>query len=237
MTDLSELAAFLDEFFGASRFPEETDGVLHFGDRPIRRVGLALEPWPGLAMWAERERLDAVFLHRAAHLETSTVPAGVGVVSYHLPFDEKLALGWNLRLADVLGLSTPEVLGWKRGRPLGMIGDISSRSVADFYHIVNDIFGGREESRTCDRNEVARIAVVGAMTEALVHEAAERAADVYITGQFRQPGRVAMLDTGIGVIAVGHKRSEEWALRALAHVLHERWENLELVPAPRPEHP
>ena len=72
------------------------------------------------------------------------------------------------------------------------------------------------------------------MTEALVHEASERGADVYITGQLRQPGRVAMLDTGIGVIAVGHKRSEAWGLRALAHVLRERWATLEVVLPPRP---
>ena len=162
-----------------------------------------------------------MLLHRAAHLEAGALGANVGVLGYHLPLDEKLMLGWNLRLSDVLGLTAPEVLGWKQGRPLGMIGNVPSRSVAEFYRLVFAVFGGREESRTCERNEVTRIAVVGAMTEALVHEASERGADVYITGQLRQPGRVAMLDTGIGVIAVGHKRSEAWGLRALAHVLRE----------------
>ena len=233
MTHLHELAAFLDEFLETARFPTETNGVLHPTDRPVQRVGLALEPGPGLAAWAEAEKLDAVLLHRAAHLEAGALHADVGVLGYHLPFDEKLMLGWNLRLSDVLGLTAPEVIGWKRGRPLGMIGPVPSRSVADFYRLVFAIFGGREESRTCERNEVTRVAVVGAMTEALVHEASERGADVFITGQLRQPGRVAMLDTGIGVIAVGHKRSEEWGLRALAHVLRERWAEMNVVCAPR----
>ena len=236
MTHLHELAAFLDEFFQVSRFPNETNGMWHDTARSIQRIGLALEPGANLSSWAEAERLDAVFLHRAAHLEAATLPAEVGVLTYHLPFDERLMLGWNLRLADILGLSGPEVIGWKRGRPLGMIGSVPSRTVADFYRLVFAVFGGREEARTCEQNEVTRVAVVGAMTEALVHEASERGADVYITGQLRQPGRVAMLDTGIGVIAVGHKRSEEWGLRALGHVLRERWADLEVILPPRPSH-
>ena len=57
----------------------------------------------------------------------------------------------------------------------------------------------------------------------------ERGADLYVTGQLRQPGRVAMLDTGIGVIAVGQKRGEMWGLRALAHLLQERFSEMEAV--------
>ena len=233
MTHLHELAAFLDEFFQTSRFPRETSGILRDTTRPIRRVGLALEPGQASPPGPRRSGWTPCFCIGRRTWKRATLPEGVGVLAYHLPFDEKLMLGWNLRLADVLGLTAPEVIGWKQGRPLGMIGNVSSRSVADFYHLVSAIFGGREEARTCERNEVERVAVVGAMTEALVHEASERNADVYITGQLRQPGRVAMLDTGIGVIAVGHKRSEEWGLRALAHLLRERWAEMEVVVSPR----
>ncbi|MBV9852435.1 MAG: Nif3-like dinuclear metal center hexameric protein [Armatimonadetes bacterium] len=239
MTNLHEVASFLDEFFQSSRFHEEANGVLHETARPIQRVGLALEPWPGLAAWAEADRLDALFLHRAAHLEAGALPTDMGVLAYHLAFDEKMTLGWNPRLADMLHLTSPEVIGWKQRRPLGMIGDVPDQHVAEFYRSVSQIFGGRDESRTCECDRVSRVAVVGGMTEALVHEASERGADVYITGQFRQPGRVAMLETGIGVIAVGHRRGEEWGLRALAQVLRERWADLEAVlppPHPHPNH-
>lgn len=56
---------------------------------------------------------------------------------------------------------------------------------------------------------------------------------VYITGKLRQPAEQAMPETKIAAIAVGHRRSEVWALSVLAGMLRERWASLEvLVAAP-----
>ena len=232
MLTITEIAGFLDIYFHASRYASEPGGILRDAHRPVRRMGLLLDPGPETTQWAEIEHLDALFVHHAAKIEQTGLPEGLGVVAHHAPFDETLTLGWNLRLSDVLGISAPEVIGWKQGRALGMIGSVPSQSVAAFYRTAIEVFGGREESRTCERNEICKVAVVGAMTETLVREASERGADVYITGQMRQPGRVAMLETGIGVIAVGHRRSEQWGLRALAHVLRERFADLEVILPP-----
>ena len=87
----------------------------------------------------------------------------------------------------------------------------------------------RDEVHGGGQSEVKRVAVVGAMTDALVREAASRGADLYVTGQFRQPARNAVIETGINVIVVGHRRSELWGLRALAGVVRERWFRLEVI--------
>jgi putative NIF3 family GTP cyclohydrolase 1 type 2 len=76
---------------------------------------------------------------------------------------------------------------------------------------------------------VRRVALMGAMTESLVIWAAEQGADAYVTGQLRVPALSAVEQTGIGVIAVGHRRGELWALRALGHLLRERWAELDVV--------
>lgn len=68
----------------------------------------------------------------------------------------------------------------------------------------------------------------------LVIEAAARGANIYLTGQWRQPAQAAVSETGINVIAVGHRRCEEWGLRALAGVMRERWSKLEVICA-KPE--
>jgi putative NIF3 family GTP cyclohydrolase 1 type 2 len=234
MTSLSAIASFLNEFFQTKRYSQENNGILRPTERPIERIGLALEPFPAMASWVELAGLDALMLHRAAKLDPDTLPQSVGILGYHLPFDETLTLGWNLRLADVLGLTALEVMGWKQGRPLGMIGNVAPRTTEDYYQRVCDVFGGYEESQPCERSDIRRVAVVGAMTEALVKEASECGADLYITGQMRQPGRAAMQDTGIGVIAIGHRRSELWGLRALGHVLQERFADLECI-LPKPD--
>ena len=59
----------------------------------------------GPAVWTETQRLDALFLHRPFKLEVSTLPDDMGVLASHLPFEERLALGYNPRLADALGMT------------------------------------------------------------------------------------------------------------------------------------
>ena len=67
------------------------------------------------------------------------------------------------------------------------------------------------------------------MNDALIREAADRGAGLYLTGQYRTPAQAAVNETGIAVAAVGHCRSEAWGLRALADVLRERWPELVIL--------
>lgn len=240
MPTLEDLAAFLDRYLAVHRFEDDQGGIYHApagdGDAPprlVQRLGLALEPWPGLSAWAEKRRLDALFLHRPWRLPGGAFAPTIGVLAYHLAFDERLTLGYNPRLADALGLIALEVLGEKQGRPLGMIGDLAppAPGFAAFRATADDIFGGEDEARPYagGKEHIERVAVVGAMNDALVREAHARGAQIYITGQWRVSAETAVRDTGLGVLVVGHRRSEDWGLRALAGVLRERWANLEVV--------
>lgn len=230
MTTLAEIAGFLDRFLVADRF-DERGGVYRGTARPVRRLGVALDQWPGIGEWTRAERLDAVFLHRLRDLPPGALAEEVGIIAYHLPFDERMTIGWNPRLAGVLGLESLEPLGDRDGRPVGMIGTAVG-SYAALRRQVTEVFGGEEEARVGRRDNLAKVAVVGAMSDALVREAAERGATVYVTGQWRRPAHRAVSETGIGVITVGHRRCEAWGLRALAGVLRERWAGLEVVLAP-----
>ncbi len=230
---LPEIAEFLDRLFAVERYTEaERGGVYLPSSRSIKRLGLALEPWTDLSEWAIAHSLDALFLHRPWKLQLQQLAPDIGIIAYHLPFDERLTLSFNPRLAEVLGISCPEVLAEKDSRAIGMVGEIPTQSFTDLCNCINHVFGGYEQVLAAEQTEVARIAVVGAMTDLLVREAANRGAEVYITGQLRQPAEQAMQETKIAAIAVGHRRSEAWGLRVLAGVLRERWASLEVLVAP-----
>lgn len=227
---LQEITEFLDQFFAVERYSQEERGGVYLpSTRPIKRFGLVLEPGAQLQEWASTQDIDALFLHRPWKLEPGQLAPDIGVIFYHLPFDERLTFSFNSRLAQVLGMCGLEVLGNKDGRAIGMIGDIPTQSFARLSDIVNQIFGEYEQVRAAQTTEVTRVAVVGAMTDSLVREAATRGANVYITGQLRQPAEQALLETKISAIAVGHRRGEVWGLRSLAGVLSERWSDLEVV--------
>jgi putative NIF3 family GTP cyclohydrolase 1 type 2 len=229
MVYLTDLTQFLDRCFAVERYGGDQGGVYRPSSRPIRRLGLALEPWPGLSNWVAEEGIDSLFLHRPWRLPPGLPADQIGIVAYHLAFDEHLTVGLNRRLADVLLMDAVVTLGEKEGRPIGMIGNVAAQSFAEHSTQIRAIFGGYDQAHPSAISPITSVAVVGAMNDALVREAAARGAQSYITGQWRQPARNAVVETGIGVVAVGHRRSEEWGLRALAGMIRERWAGLEVV--------
>ena len=229
MPHLDELGAFLADLLGAAGHADDVAVVYRASDHLVTRLGLALEPWPGLGQWAQAERLDALFLHRPWTLDPHMLPAGVGVVASHRAFDERLALGFNRDLAAALDLSELDVFGTRDGRPIGMLGTIPLQFFAAFAGRLQTVFGGLDDVRHGRHDRASRVAVVGAMTDRLVREAADLRADVYVTGQRRRPADAAVLATGINVAVVGHRRGEAWGLHRLARHVQERWPRLHVV--------
>ena len=228
---LDEIEAFLDDVLDVRRydFGDDVGGIYRTSEAPVRRMGLALEGSPELAVWARQQKLDALFLHRPWKLDLGALPPDVGVLAYHLAFDERLTLGYTPWLAQVLPLRHLEVLGRKAGRPLGMIGQVAAVPFGACVRRLMDVFGGLDEIHVPTLTEVTVVAVVGAMSEQLVQDAYGAGAQVYVTGQMRTSARRAVAQTGIGVAAVGHRRSEQWGLRALAGLLHARFAGLEIA--------
>lgn len=224
--DLSALAATIERITHAQLFTGQPPSVFVPSDREVRRLGLALEPSAAAVERVRSEALDALFLHRPWNL--AGLPAGIGVLASHLPFDERLTIGFNPDLAEALGVSAIEVLGTKDGRPLGMVGDFDRGSFARLIERITAEFGAPEAVEPGSA-AIRRIAAVGAMTDALVREAAERGADVYITGQMRVPAGAAVEETGVAVVAVGHRRSEVWGLHLLARLLRDEWPELHTI--------
>ena len=225
MSSLDSLATFLNRYFAVENYPDDTNGVYLSSERAVKRLGLALEPSPELYTWAEANGLDALFLHRPWHFDLGLL-ADVGVLAYHLPFDDTLTLGYNPRLAAALSLRNVEELGHKDARRIGMVGTVEETSFAAASAQVAEVFGGLERAHP-GGGPVTRVAVVGAMNEKLLLEARDRGVGLYVTGQWRPHAEKAVLETGLGVVTVGHTRSEVWGLGALAHLLSERFAGLE----------
>ncbi|MBD2213955.1 Nif3-like dinuclear metal center hexameric protein [Nostoc linckia FACHB-104] len=226
---LIDIVDFLNNFFHVEQFPtSERGGIYLPSSNPVQRLGLALEAETRLYEWISNKRLDALFLHRPWNLELKKLPSELGIISYHLPFDECLTVGFNPRLAQILQMSNLQVLGKKQNRAIGMIGEIDTQPLVKLCSFITQIFGKAEQILPAVNSNIKRIAVVGAMTDSLVREAAKLGVDVYITGQFRQPAKAAIQETKIGVITVGHRHSELWGLRSLSEVLQERWSSLEV---------
>ena len=226
---LQALATYLDSYLGTTNIPGDQHGIYRPSQRIIKRIGLALEPWTGIDIWVRQKNLDALFLHRPWHLDMQTLPEDVGILVYHLAFDLSLTLGFNPRLANILQMTHLVPFAYKNDLPLGMLGDIPITPTPDFLETLTELFGTLPVVENNTRETMRCIAIVGAMTDSTIREAAEQGAHLYITGQFRQPARAAVNETGMTVAVIGHKISELWGLRTLASLLHERWAHLDVV--------
>lgn len=230
MPRTDEIAAWLDDLLHADRYPDDRTGVLAGGERPVRRLGVALEPDPHLPGWVRDQRLDALLLHRAWGLDPMLIGPAMGVLAYHLPLDDRLTTGYNPRLARALGMTELEPLGTGDRVPPAMVGRLDRPSFTALLARAEAQFGLLEEvvAPPDPAAIVERLAVAASMDDRLVREAAALGAGAYLTGQLRMPARRAVAETGIGVLATGHRAAEAWGLRALAELLRERWEELEI---------
>ncbi|GAB3576408.1 hypothetical protein GCM10027578_42300 [Spirosoma luteolum] len=220
--------------------PAEQGGIYRPSAQPITRLGLALEPGPGLSRWVQANGIDGLWLHRPWKLDESMLPPGLPVLFHHLPFDETLTMGDNRWLAEALGDAGPgSSIGQKQGtadtgeplpaRPLGRLVNVTPQPVDALIDRLQNLFGGLDRIMPGQGALVGRLAIVGAMTDALVREASDRGAQLYLTGQYRAAAADAVAQTGLTVVAAGHERSERWGLTVLARLLGQALPALRLV--------
>ncbi|MDT0631353.1 Nif3-like dinuclear metal center hexameric protein [Rubrivirga sp. S365] len=235
---VAQIAASLAAKTDADRLFREGDpvGVWLDSPRPVRRLGLRLEA--GRAPYAWADGLDAVLLHRPFGLWPARLPDGLGVLAYHRALDERFAVGHNPALARELGLEPEAEPLMRGGNVVGLVGALPAPlTAADVLGRVADVLGGVEETAGAGGAdaggavEVSRVALVGAMTEALVEAAAERGVGVYVTGQVRRPGVAPAEAAGVLVAAVGQERAERWGLRHLGRLVAARWPDVDVVDA------
>jgi putative NIF3 family GTP cyclohydrolase 1 type 2 len=230
---LSDIADHLAGPTDADRYAERGDpaGVWVASDRPVRRLGLALDAGKPPYPWADG--LDAVLIHRPFGLWPAHMPIGVGVLAYHAALDDRFSTGVNPDLSTTLGLAPDDEPLRRDGNPIGLIGRMPEPvSVQELFTRVRKAFGGIAGVWGAPMGETAALAHAGAMTEALIRDAAERGAGLYLTGQLRKPARQAVFDTGIVAIEVGQDRTEWWGLRRLGALVQERWSDISLIELP-----
>lgn len=230
MPTVRDLADHLAPALDRERYHREGDpaGVWIDSPRDVRRLALRLEPGRPPYPWAES--VDAVLIHRPFGLWPARLPEGVGVIAAHRALDDKHSIGVNPALADALGLEADGEILRRDGRAKGAIARFRTPlSADDATDRVAREFGGVEEIWGEAPETVHSIALAGAMTDAMVRDAAAHGAGLYLTGQLRKPGRRAVEDSQILAVGVGQDRAEAWGLRRLGAVVRERWPEVEIV--------
>ena len=205
MPTLPELTSWLRASLGEG-------ATLRSGPLQLRRLALALDP-TDLPQMLEA---DALFLHRSHHL--GDLFPYLSVLTSHDGFDAALTTGENHALALALG--------WQDVKPLhlqkaaGLLATAPQHDWPGLIAALETEFGGLEEVVTPPDFQ-PRLALVNALRPELLEELAAQGVGVLVTGQMRRSALPRARELGLGVVALGHRRSELWGLRQLASELRE----------------
>ena len=215
------------------RYRREGDptGVWLGSDRDVRRLGLRLEAGRPPYDWADG--LDAVLVHRPFGLWPAMLPAGLGVLAAHRALDDLHSVGHNPALAAALGLEADDDPLMRGGNRIGTVGRLEPVALEDAVARVEAELGGLEDATGPEPETVEAVALVGAMTDELIEDAAGRGVGLYVTGQVRWKAAPAAERCGVRVVAVGQGRAEAWGLRRLGALLAEAFD-LEVVESDLP---
>lgn len=217
MPDLPALARWLTDTLG------EPQPLVRPSARPVTRLALALEPGDLPAEPSAELGADALFLHRSRGVGERW--PGVGVLGVHDGFDLHLTTGPNGRLACALGWQDVRQVEWERAS--GLIATPPQPTWEALRSALQREFGGEDTSFPPADLQAPRVALMNAMRPGLLEQAADSGVTVYLTGQLRPAAVAAAQARGVGVIALGHRRTEEWGLRQLARELKEAFPGLD----------
>jgi len=204
MPALTELADWL-----RARLGEVT--AVRPGPAEVHRLALALDP----ADLPPHLEADALFLHR--HFRLGAAFPALGVLACHDGFDDTLTTGENRTLAARLGWTALRTVRSERAK--GLSARPPQENWPELLAALEKEFGGHEAVLEPREPAVSRLAVMNAMRPDLLSAVAAQGVQVYVTGQLRPGAISAARQLGMGVVALGHRRSEVWGLRRLADEL------------------
>ena len=112
---------------------------------------------------------------------------------------------------------------------MGMVADLEfPQDWEALLETLEQEFGGWEELLTPRELRLERLVLMSTFRPEATRLAARVGAQVYLTGQMRSSGHNLALELGMGVVALGHRRSELWGLNQLARELSGAFPALEL---------
>ena len=241
---LSEVINVLDEIAPFVLAEKWDNSGLQVGDidKVIKKILIALDPAVGAVLHASATGADLILNHHPLIFKPVTcidynvypgdviheaIKNDIAIVAIHTNLDSA-RMGINYILAEKFGLVDVSALEQKEyngedGYGLGAIGELSEPlSMTSVSKKVKDVLGLEALKVICsNEKDIKRVAVVGGSGGSMVNAAAEKNADLLITGDIGHHDALLAKSCNINVIDAGHYSTERVALTGFYKKLDE----------------
>ena len=162
----------------------------------------------------------------------SAIRNGVALYAIHTNLDNVLYRGVNGKIADKLGILSPQILVPKPGMErigAGVIGTLAvpMEEMEFLAHVKNTMQAGCIRHTALMNKTVQKVAICGGSGSFLLPEAIKAGADMFITADFKYheffdaEGRIVIAD-------IGHYESEQYTIELLFEIISEKYPNFAL---------
>ncbi len=223
---LVELTGYLDRVLELEKFSGDhsNNGLQIEGGPEVRKAVFGVDGSLALFRAATERKADFVFVHHGiswggeprrftgftADRLRLMFQHGISLYAAHLPLDANSEFGNNAELAKLAGLAGLEPFCRYDGAEIGFIGSAAEILTAPALAVrLEQRLGSKAQLCAAPSGPLRRIAVVsgGGGMDALF-DAAERKADLLLTGELTQVMFHPAHELGVGVLALGHYATE-----------------------------
>ena len=232
-----ELTKYLDAALNVSAFPGDisNNGVQVEGRDEVRKAVFAVDASQRLFDAAAERGADLIFVHHGlswganprrltgftARRFRTLLEKGITLYAAHLPLDAAPEFGNNAVLAKFIKLGDLSPFFRYDGADIGFLGNLpAARKLGTLQKSFEERFGVEARVLGAPEKKCRKVAVVsGGGGLGSLEEAAERGADLLLTGELDHTMYHPALESGVAVLALGHYASETTGPRALMEVV------------------
>ncbi len=249
-----EVLGWVDELLAVKTSGDYSPiGLLVEGRAEGRRVALAVSAHLEVIERAASWGADALLVHhgffwkgepqllagwRKARIK-ALLEADMTLASYHLPLDGHPEVGNNACLADLLGGFPAEgrrPFAKAGGQPIGLLATGEARPLTSILAALERGLGATGIVFPYGPEAVHTVAIVSGGGASYYEEARALGAQLFLTGEAREPNMAEARETGTHFIAAGHYNTETLGIQALGARLGARFPGVEVrfFAAPNP---
>ena len=236
------LTKFLDGALNIAAFSGDVsnNGVQVEGGDEVRKAVFAVDASQALFDAAAERKADFIFVHHGlswganprrligfvAKRFRTLLERGITLYAAHLPLDAAPEFGNNAVLAKFIRLGRLSPFFRYDGVDIGFMGTLpAARKLGNLRRFFEERFGVEARVLGDADKPCRKVAVVsGGGGLGSLEEAAERGADLLLTGELDHTMYHVALESGVAVLAIGHYASETTGPRALMEVVSSKFD-------------
>lgn len=240
MITLQELIDHLDALLEPTQFDDFCpNGLQVQGKQEVSSIGVAVTASLATIEAAVEAGVDLLIVHHGIFWNNLSpcvtevnykkisllLNSGISLLAYHLPLDAHQELGNNWRAARDLNWDDLRPFGpAKSGRPLGVQGRFTSRSIESLVEELEGYYGHKAHTALGGPARIGSAALCSGGANRMLADAVKAGVHCFITGSFDEPQWHMAYEEGIHFIALGHSATERVGPRALGDHLSQSFD-------------